>query len=120
MKIHLKDQTKKTEEENTKTWHAKKPNIKKILMGGWLAIDMQGHGMACYEFSVTWVCFTKEPIKIRFCEKNSSNPTKERERDGPKQNMLDITFVPKSFPILSMFNILQILLPSKMTFNMVK
>jgi hypothetical protein len=34
MKIHLKDQTKKTEEENTKTWHAKKPNIKKILMGG--------------------------------------------------------------------------------------
>jgi hypothetical protein len=30
------------EEENAETWPAKKPNIKKTLMGGRLAIDMHG------------------------------------------------------------------------------
>jgi hypothetical protein len=34
MKIYSKDQTKKTEEEKAETWHAEKPNIGKILMGG--------------------------------------------------------------------------------------
>jgi hypothetical protein len=30
----LNDKTKKTKEENVKTWPAKKPNIEKTLMGG--------------------------------------------------------------------------------------
>jgi hypothetical protein len=30
------------EEQNIKTWPAKKPNIKKTLMGGRSAIDMHG------------------------------------------------------------------------------
>jgi hypothetical protein len=53
-------------------------------MGGWSTIDMHGawhpipfdedgHGMASYEFNITWVCFAKEPIKIRFCKENHSN-----------------------------------------------
>jgi hypothetical protein len=30
------------EEKNAKTWPAKKPNIEKTLMGGWLTINMHG------------------------------------------------------------------------------
>jgi hypothetical protein len=34
MKFHSKDQTKKTEEENAKTWLVKKRNTKKTQRGG--------------------------------------------------------------------------------------
>jgi hypothetical protein len=61
-------------------------------MGGWSTIDMHGawhpipfnedgHGMVGYEFNVTWVCFAKEPIRIKFYEENRSNLEKERERE---------------------------------------
>ncbi len=40
--IQLKDQTKKMEEQNIKTWPAKKPNIKKTVMRGRQTIDMHG------------------------------------------------------------------------------
>jgi hypothetical protein len=56
MKICLKDQTKKTKEENAKTWPSKKPNIKVNLMGGWLAVDMHGawHPIPFYEDGMAW------------------------------------------------------------------
>jgi hypothetical protein len=54
--IQLKDQTKKTEEQNIKTWPAKKPNIKKTLMGGRPTIDMHGtwHPIWFNEDGMAW------------------------------------------------------------------
>jgi len=49
-----------------------------------LAMNVHQHNMVGYEFSVTWVCYAKEPNKIRFCEKNCSNPKKEKEREWTK------------------------------------
>ncbi len=56
MKIQLKDQTKKTKKEKIETWFAKKLNMEKILMGGWLAIDMHGtwHPIPFDEYGMPW------------------------------------------------------------------
>ncbi len=52
----MKDQTKKTKEENIETWLVKKSNVEKTLMGGWLAIDMHGtwHPIPFDEDGMAW------------------------------------------------------------------
>jgi hypothetical protein len=41
------------------------------MHGTWhpIPFNEDGNGMVGYKFGVTWICSTKEPIKIRFCKK---------------------------------------------------